>query len=449
MRHLGLLLLLWGPFAAQAAARARDGGTLRLAVPPEVGADAMGETPDGASLRGLTVAQLCRLGADGRPVPLLATVERRGDAVAIVPRPGARFPSGMPLGAAELARSWLRGAAAGPVGRGLLAPVRGGAATLEAARQSKEAVLVLPLAHPWPDLEASLCHPALSPLRESGNGVEGIGPYAPQGAERARAVPGFPEGRPHPDALEIRVLPLRSARRALQRHEVQAVLGDAGDGGGPLLFATYLLIRPARQGLGPLVAARLDRRALVQSFVGGPSAPLSGLLPPALGGPVDAAPPSAATATPGPTVLLYASDRPAHRAVAERLQILLRDAGAPLTLRALPSAQLAAAWERGEGDAALRSVLLPPLAAPALAVVLALAGDSEASRRELPALGAIPDAAQRAAKAAERALALAPTLPLLPLYVEGTRVRLDPRLVDARRDGFGLTVLDDAWWPSP
>jgi len=133
--------------------------------------------------------------------------------------------------------------------------------------------------------------------------------------------------------------------------------------------------------------------------------------------------------------------------VAERLQILLRDASAPLSLRGLPAAQAAAAWERGEGDALLRSVLLPPLPAPALAVVLALAGDAEATRRELPALGAIPDAAQRAAKAAERALALAPTLPLLPLYVESVRVRLDPRLVDVRRDAFGLVVLDDAWWP--
>jgi len=92
-------------------------------------------------------------------------------------------------------------------------------------------------------------------------------------------------------------------------------------------------------------------------------------------------------------------------------------------------------------------VLLPPLPAPALAVVLALSGDAEASRRELPALGAVSDATQRGAKAAERALALAPTLPLLPLYVESARVRLDPRVVDVRRDAFGLWMLDDAWWP--
>ncbi|HZW90755.1 MAG TPA: hypothetical protein VFF12_16875 [Myxococcaceae bacterium] len=30
---------------------------------------------------------------------------------------------------------------------------------------------------------------------------------------------------------------------------------------------------------------------------------------------------------------------------------------------------------------------------------------------------------------------------------ERLRARLDPALVDVRRDGFGLLVLDDAWWP--
>jgi hypothetical protein len=446
-RRCWLFLLLCTSLAAHAAARARDGGTLRIALPPELSADALGETPEGASVRALTASPLCRLGPDGRLVPLLASVERRGEAVAIVPRPGARFPSGAPLGAAELARAWLRGPAAGAVGQGLLAALRGGASTLEAARQSKEPVLLLPLAFPWPDLETSLCHPALAPVRERGAALEGIGPYAPDGPDRARAVQGFPDGRPHPDALEVRVLSLRNGRRALQRREVQAVLGDGAEGGGPELFATYLVLRPGRQGLGQLVAARLDRRALVQSFVGGPSAPMPGLLPPALGGPSEPVASTAPLATPGPAVLLYAGDRPAHRAVAERLQILLRDASAPLTLRALPAAQAAAAWERGEADAMLRSVLLPPLPAPALAVVLALAGDGEATRRELPALGAIADAAQRGARAAERAAALAPTLPLLPLYVEGARVRLDPRLVDVRHDAFGLLVLDDAWWP--
>jgi len=59
----------------------------------------------------------------------------------------------------------------------------------------------------------------------------------------------------------------------------------------------------------------------------------------------------------------------------------------------------------------------------------------------------VADAAERAARTRDRALQLAGILPVLPLYVEGLRGRLDPALVDVRRDGFGLWMLDDAWWP--
>ena len=92
-------------------------------------------------------------------------------------------------------------------------------------------------------------------------------------------------------------------------------------------------------------------------------------------------------------------------------------------------------------------MLLPPAPAAALAVALELAGDPAASRRELSALGALADAGERAAKTRERALQLAGTLPVMPLYVEGLRGRLNPALVDVRRDGFGLWMLDDGWWP--
>ena len=80
-------------------------------------------------------------------------------------------------------------------------------------------------------------------------------------------------------------------------------------------------------------------------------------------------------------------------------------------------------------------------------MVLELAGDASASRRELAPLGAVGDTGERAARTRERALQLAASLPVLPLYVEGLRGRLDPALVDVRRDGFGLWMLDDAWWP--
>jgi MarR-like DNA-binding transcriptional regulator SgrR of sgrS sRNA len=135
---------------------------------------------------------------------------------------------------------------------------------------------------------------------------------------------------------------------------------------------------------------------------------------------------------------------PEHRAVAERLQVKLHDAGYRVRLQASDRPGLVRARTDGSLDAALVSVLLPPLPAPALAVVLALA-DPQLLSRELPALGAIEDPGARATRVRDRAVELQRTLPLVPLYARGLRARLGPSLVDARRDAFGLLVLDDAW----
>jgi hypothetical protein len=334
-----------------------------------------------------------------------------------------------------------------PVARAMLAPVRDAAATLEQQARTRGAALTLPLAHPWPDLEASLCHPSLAPGLGDG-ASEGVGPFVPDGADRARASPAFPEGRPHPDGLLLSTLSRRAAQRALESRTAQVLLGDGGEAAAPALFATYLVHREAARPVATLLGARLDRAALVRSFVGGPAAPMPGLLPPALGGPERAQPPAGPPGRgSGTALLLYAADRPSQRAVAERLQILLRDAGVRLTLGPRTAEALDRDWRAGQGELALRSVLLPPLPAPALATVLELAGDAATSRRELPALGAVLDTAERAARARERALQLTGSLPVVPLYAEGLRARIDPALVDVRRDGLGLLVLDDAWWP--
>ncbi len=440
---LGLVLgVAAGP--AGAAARARDGGTLRLALLPEVRSDRAGETPEGATVRGLLAAPVCRLDAGGHPGPLLASFQRSAEGLSVVPRPGGRFASGAPLGAAELARGWARALEQSPVARAALAAVRDAPAVLEQQARARTPALGLPLAHPWPDLEVGLCHPALTPT--DGNG-EGIGPYLPDGAERGKASPTFPEGRPHPDALLLSTLSRRAGQRAIDSRGAQALLGDGGDPSAPALFATYLVSRTASQPLLALLDSRLDRAALVRSFVGGPALPMPGLLPPALGGPDRATVRAAPGRGSGTALLLYVADRPAQRAVAERLQILLRDAGVQLTLAARTAEALDRDWRAGQGELALRSVLLPPLPAPALAVVLELAGDVAGQRRELAALGAVPDPAERAARSRERALQLAGALPVLPLHVEGLRARLDPGLIDVRRDGLGLLVLDGAWWP--
>ena len=442
---LGLVFgIAAGP--AGAAARARDGGTLRLALLPEVRADRAGETPEGAVVHGLLASPLCRVEASGRLTPLLATFQRTAEGLSLVPRPGARFGAGAPLGTPELARALARAMELSPVARAALAPVRDAAATLAQLGRTQGAVLTLPLAYPWPDLEVALCHPALTPWRGDGQGG-GIGLYVGDGPERGKASPDFPEGRPHPDALVLSTLSRRAAQRALEGRGAQALLGEGGDPSAQALFATYLVARSGSQPLLGLLDSRLDRAALVRSFVGGPAAPLPGLLPPALGGPDGAGPRTAPARGSGTALLLYVADRRAQRAVAERLQILLADAGVQLTLSARTAEALERDWGAGQGDLALRSVLLPPLPAPALAVVLELTGDTAAQRRELAALGAVPDAAERATRARERALQLAGTLPVLPLHVEGLRARLDPSLIDVRRDALGLLVLDDAWWP--
>ena len=439
---LALALLPGGP--ARAAARARDGGTFALAILPEVAADVAGETPEGATLHQLYAAPLCRLEQDGRVEPLLATFQRTPEGLMVSPRPGTRFASGSPLTGAQLAQSWQRGLARNPVVRAALAPLgnQRGAVLDPQGRAAAGAPLLLPLAHPWPDFEASLCHPALSPELGGLPPPDGVGPYGRDG----RAVLEFPAGRPHPDVLATSTLPRRAALRALQQRSIQAALGEAGDGSGPALFATYLLYRRGKP-LGPLVASRLDRAALVRSFVPAPSVAMPGLLPPALGGPSTGPAPAPGARGSGSAVLLYTKDRPVQRAVAERLQILLRDAGVQLTLSAREPAALDAAWRDGDGDLALRSMLLPPLAAPALAVVLDLAEAYDIGPRELAALGSVAEPEARAARTRARALELAPSLNVIPLFAEGPRARFDPALVDVRRDGFGLFVLDDAWWP--
>jgi peptide/nickel transport system substrate-binding protein len=442
-----MVLAAAAPLEARAAARARDGGTLRLAVLPEVRADRWAETPEGAVLRQLVAAPVCRIDGSGRMQPVLASVQRTADGASVTPRPGARFSSGAPLGTAELAQAWARAVERSPVARAALGPVRELAATLEQQSRGKSASLLLPLAHPWPDLEVSLCHPVLSPVLGD-TGSDGVGPYAPDGVERGRAVLAFPEGRPHPDGFLVSTLSRRAAQRALEARNAQVLLGDGGEAAATALFATYLVSRPQARPMVALLEPRLDRPALVRSFVGGPAAAMPGLLPPTLGGPERSA---SASGSPGrgsgTAVLLYAADRPSQRAVAQRLQILLRDAGVSLTLGARTPETLDHDWRAGQGDLALRSVLLPPVPAAALAVVLELAGDTGASRRELAALGALAEERERAARTRERALQLGSTLPVLPLYVEGLRARLDPALVDVRRDAFGVWTLDDAWWP--
>jgi peptide/nickel transport system substrate-binding protein len=451
-------LLALGPAPASGAARARLGGTLSLGlvglVPPS--ADAAEDSPEGASARALLALPLCRL-LPG-PVSVLASVARLPagpvDEVLVTALPGARFSDGAALSGRDVADSWRRlGEAESPY-FGLLAPVAGLEEALEAARRHAEAPVRLRLLYPWPDFEASLCHPAFTPIRTGAAGEpgRGVGLYARGPEGRLLAVRGAPGGLPFPGALAFSALPARAALRLLQRREVHAVLGEAARGAdaSPLLFATYLVYRPGSLPEGVLRAlSHMDLPSLVRTFVPGPAVALRGLLPPGL---AEAPPPPApetvrpsSTATARGFSLGYETTLPEHRAVAERLQVVLHDAGYRVRLVGDTRAGLLRARRSGELEAALVSVLLPPLPAAALALVLGLTGDKALLERELPPLGALSEAAARAARVRERATELAPELPLVPLFARGLRLQLSEGLLDAQRDGFGLLVLDDAW----
>jgi hypothetical protein len=368
-----------------------------------------------------------------------------------MPLPGARRPDGEPLSVRDIAASWRRLGSdeGGGVYLGLLAPVAGLDAALDQAVSHPETGLRLPLAHPWPDLESSLCHPAFTPGRSSA--ASGLGLYARGADGRLAATRGAPAGPPFPAALAFASVSPRATARLLQRGDLHAVLGEAGGGEpGAMLFATYLVYRPGSLPEGVLaVLAGLDRVPLVRTFVPGPAVPMSALLPPAL---MDPPPPVAAPKRQSPAAagarsfsVGYDTALPEDRAVAERLQVMLHDLGYPSRLQGFDRTGLARARSVGTVDAALVSVLLPPLPAPALALVLAATGDSELLSRELPPLGALADPVARAARVRERAAALQRTLAIVPLFARGLRARLSPVLVDARRDAFGLLVLDDAW----
>ncbi len=448
--------LLAGPAAG--AARARDGGTLAVGLvglgPPV--ADTSADSPEAASARALLALPLCRLRPG--PVPLLASLTRTSagpqEEVHLVPLPGARFADGSPLRAEDVAASLRALARAASPYLSLLAPVADLDAALQAEALSPEAGLRLPLAYAWPDLEASLCHPAFTPTRgrPGGGPAQGVGLYAPGAEGRLWAARGAPRGPPFPAALAFSPLRGRAAAQALQRGEVHALLGETtGPDGGPLLFATYLVYRPDALPAGARAALEaVDVQALVRTFVPGPAVALHALLPDALlpagaAAPAPPRPPAAAAAPARPFTLGYEVGVADQRAVAERLQVLLHDRGFPVRLRADSRAALLQARSTGALEATLVSLLLPPLPAPALALVLGLAQDAALLQRELPALGQEGDASARAVRAAQRALALAAQVPVLPLYVRGLRAGVGEALVDARRDGFGLLVLDDAW----
>lgn len=456
-----LLPLALASLPAFAALRAPYGGQARVVVSSARSGDAVPSTA--RSLAEVAVAELqfqslCRL-ERGQLRPILAAELSRPSPTQVrIALPTGRARSEPLLTPKGVARAWERVAAAAPNPyRALLFPLKNEGRGLVSSPSSEE-TLDLELTFPWPDLEKSLCHPALAPTEERRRKLVGVGPFRP-GAEPSEPFafhPDFPAGRPYLDALSVAHGNDREAARLFAGQKAQLWLNAVDSGGAPsgaatpMLHATYLLFRSNRLGAGFRAQLQrvLDRSDLSQFFARGPSVPMTRLLPPALSGeePLSknavTVAPAATAVTPHEAALLYDASNPDHRAVAERLQVKLHSLGYKVSLKAAGDGRARERWAAGEADLMLDSVLLPPAAAPALAIVLELAGRHDLLATQLPPLGAIAEPTAREARAREAADALAPQLELLPLFAQGLRVAAGPRLGGLAFDDFGLPILD-------
>jgi len=441
-RALLVLSLFLTTSDALAAGRPRYGGTLRVALAsPVAEADPLSiDRPETAALAALLAPPLCRLDPQRGVVPTVAELTHpQPNRVQLLLRGGG------PRRASDLAARWSTLSQPGAFSpyRALLAPLRGitaAAGTIDAA-----------LAFPWPDLDRSLCHPAL--------GFTDGGPYtAPTPRAPYLANLSFPEGRPFPDRLLLTTGDDRRSARLFATRQADLLFGAAPDEAqpppaapAPALFATYLVYRSAHAGteLRTVLEQSVDAQDLVQRFVTAPAVPMTQLLPPALMG--GAAAPPAAFSGPAPRApareltLLYDAALDEHRAVAERIQVRLHDRGYKVALKPVPRAELGARWATGDFDLLLQSLLLPPAPAAALAVTMELAGRHDLLAVELTGLGSIADGAARDARARERAASLRASLPLLPLYARAPEVSASPTLQGLRSDAFGLPMLDQVF----
>jgi peptide/nickel transport system substrate-binding protein len=415
---------------ASAGSRARYGGTLRVTSLAKVSETdpLLADTPIEATMVELLNRPLCRLERAGSVTPVLASELSRVSPTVIrfALRSGlARSGGASELNPTDVAQSLTRISASSSPYRALLAPLRSATAT------------ELTLAFPFPDLERSLCHPALAPL--------GVGPYR-FANQTFTANVFFPEGRPYIDAMSLTSTDARTAERLLQQHKTQLALGlgPAADDGN-LLYTTFLAFNPSRAGAdfrGAFESA-VERSDLTRFFVRAPAAPMPQLLPPSLSVGM-AEPPKlsrpAPAKPPRELTLLYDAALDDHRAVAERIQVKLHAMGYRIALKPMSRAQLRAPGL--DFDLMLQSVLMPPSAVLGLALAVELGGRHEQLPQHLAALGAIADDKARAHAAQQLAEKLWPELPLIPLYAQGLGMQPAREVHNLKADAFGLPLLD-------
>lgn len=446
LRNALACLLLLSATPGLAAGRIPYGGELRLAhtgSAEPLGDPTLADSPVEAALYSFLSRPVCRLEANG--VPHLAVARELSRPVGQSVR--LAMPS-LSL-ASTLTRAWMRltGTEAPTPYRALLFPVQGEARQLA----SNGATVELPLSFPWPDMERALCHPALAlPLTSVAPSMGPFSATAAKGLFEARL--GYPEGRPYLDRLLLTATDERGLARMWTSKQVHLELGvrpEAGVLTGPALYATYLSFSQRRvpPDFRQAFESAIDREDLTRLFVRAPAVPMTHLLPPALL-PQAPKPRSAAPASAGgrAVTLLYDATNEDQRAVAERIQVKLHDRGYKVALEPLPRSLLRTRWAKGDYDMMLQSLLLPPVPGPALAIVLDAAGRKDLLGVELPLIGAVADMTARDAKARDRAVALGPSVQILPLYAQGLGVRAVPELGGLVLDAQGLPVLDGAYF---
>ncbi|MCY1002084.1 peptide ABC transporter substrate-binding protein [Myxococcus sp. MISCRS1] len=434
-------LVLLGASPSLAAGRTRYGGEVRMAHagPPEVGEPSLADTPLEATLLGLLSRPVCTVTPEGEAHPALAQeMSRPTPQVSRLTLPNAAT-------AGALARAWMRLSSAEGASpyRALLYPLRGEGRQVNAS----DATLELALSFPWPDMERALCHPALA-APVSGTPA---GPFSSAGRGALDAQTRWPRGRPYLDRLLLTATDERGLARLWSSRQVQVELGVSSESdtvSGAMLYATYLAFSPRRlpADFRQAVESSIDREDLTRLFVHGPAVPMPHLLPPALMPQGPRSRPTAPPSAPSRKVtLIYDTALEDQRAVAERIQVKLHERGYTVALEPLSRAALRARWAKGDFELMLHALMLPPAPGPALAVVLDAGGRKDLLGVELPAIGALTDMAARDARARERALALAATLPLLPLYAQGLGVRAMPEVGGLVMDTQGLPTLDGAF----
>ncbi len=454
------------PAAAAAGVRPAYGGTIRIGVPERpLGFGGWAGVPLGPAdllYEGSASAPLLELDASGALSPgALAEVpipEAGGRAWRLRLRPGLTDWTGKPLGAADVA-ALLTGllSPADPSNAWVALPLlgadevlRGRTKALAGVKVLSQTELLVTLASPLPEFPfllatAPAALPNAGPFVRAVVHSQGDPPLQVKNARHFR-------GRPFADEVELHQVDARSAARLLETGGLDVVLRPEPAGGipgpaAPALVATVASVNVARLGASaePLrrALAAVDRAELAHRFVRGAAEPLATIVPPAVlpGAPPRSPYPPPAAGPPARVTILASSAVADHRAIAERLQVKLHDAGIRASLEIVDPDRFRARLASGENDVALLRV--PVLAMkPALAaaqVVFAARGAAAARRAMAAMSGLQPEAAVAAADRLGRDLAI------VPLVATGWRVSIGRRLQGLAARADGSFDLGDLW----